>query len=62
MIAAAVESNSTHPVAKAVTDYAKDKGDLEKASEIEEIPGHGLKGKTGDREVLAGNVKLLKKF
>lgn len=61
-IAAAVEANSTHPVARAITDYAKEKGELAKATDIEEIPGHGLKGKVDGKIVLAGNVKLLKKF
>lgn len=61
-LTAAVEVNSTHPVAKAVSDYAKEKGDLAKATDIEEIAGHGLKGKVDGKEVLAGNVKLLKKF
>lgn len=62
MLTAAIEANSTHPVAKAVTDYAKEKGDLAKAADVEEIPGHGLKGKIDGKVVLAGNVKLLKKF
>ncbi len=60
--AAAIEGNSTHPVAKAVTDYAKDKGEIPKASDVEEIAGHGLKGKVAGKEVLAGNIKLFKKF
>lgn len=59
---AAIEANSTHPIAKAVTDYAKEKGDLAKATNVEEIAGHGLKGKIGSKEVLVGNIKLLKKF
>ncbi|HEY1057076.1 heavy metal translocating P-type ATPase [Emticicia sp. TH156] len=59
---AAIEANSTHPIAKAVTDYAKEKGELVKAAHVEEIPGHGLKGKIEGKEVLAGNLKLLKKF
>jgi Zn2+/Cd2+-exporting ATPase len=29
---------------------------------VEEIPGHGLKGMVGNRMVLAGNTRLLKKF
>ena len=29
---------------------------------VEEIAGHGLKGKVDGKEMLAGNVKLLKKF
>lgn len=61
-LAAAIEANSTHPVAKAIADFTKDKGDLPKATDVEEIAGHGLKGKVDANEVLAGNVKLLKKF
>jgi Cd2+/Zn2+-exporting ATPase len=61
-LTAAIEANSTHPVAKAVTDYAKEKGDLAKATEVEEIPGHGLKGKIDGKVILAGNIKLIKKF
>ncbi len=61
-LTAAIETNSTHPVAKAISDYAKEKGDLAKATDVEEIAGHGLKGNVEGKEVLAGNVKLLKKF
>jgi Cd2+/Zn2+-exporting ATPase len=61
-LAAAIEANSTHPVAKAVTEFAKDKGELLKANDVEEVAGHGLKGKVDGKEVLAGNIKLLKKY
>lgn len=61
-LAAAIEINSTHPVAKAISDYATDKGELAKATDIEEIAGHGLIGKIEGTEVLAGNLKLLKKY
>jgi Cd2+/Zn2+-exporting ATPase len=61
-IAAAIEKNSTHPIAKAVVEYTGDKlGDL-KAEDVEEISGHGLKGTVAGKTVLAGNAKLLKKF
>ena len=61
-IAAAIESNSTHPIAKAVVAYAGDSlGDL-KAKDVEEVSGHGLKGIVNGKTVLAGNGKLLKKF
>jgi len=60
-LAAAIEKNSTHPVAKAVTDYAKNSAETN-ATSVEEIAGHGLKGLVGGNEVLAGNVKLLRKF
>lgn len=59
-LAAALEKRSTHPVAKAIVDYAGD--GKAKAEKVEEIAGHGLKGIIDGKEILAGNVKLLKKF
>jgi len=61
-LTAALEKNSTHPIAKAVTEYACDITNNLKVEEVEEIPGHGLKGKVDGKEMRAGNVKLLKKF
>ena len=61
-VAAAIESNSTHPIAKAVVAYAGDHAKSKKAENVEEISGHGLKGIVEGKNVLAGNVKLLKKF
>ena len=61
-LTAALESNSTHPVAKAVVEYAGDVAKNIHATEVEEIAGHGLKGTINGKNILAGNVKLLKKF
>lgn len=61
-LTAAIESNSTHPIAKAVTEYAGNIINDAKAGNVEEISGHGLKGKVNGKELLAGNIKLLKKF
>jgi Cd2+/Zn2+-exporting ATPase len=61
-LTAALERNSTHPVGKAVTEYAGDLDKDTKATNVEEIAGHGLKGKIEGKEVLAGNLKLLRKF
>ncbi|KQN35891.1 cadmium/zinc/cobalt-transporting ATPase [Pedobacter sp. Leaf41] len=58
---AAVEGKSTHPIAKAIVEYAAEK-ELHAAENIEEIAGMGLKGVVDGKEVLAGNVKLLEKF
>jgi Zn2+/Cd2+-exporting ATPase len=58
--AAALESQSTHPVAKAVVEYVGKTNDV--ATDVQEISGHGLAGKVGGLEVLAGNVKMLQKF
>jgi len=55
----AIESNSTHPIAKAITDFHP--SDF-KAENVEEISGHGLKGFVHGKEILAGNGKLLQKF
>lgn len=62
---AALESASTHPIAKAVVEYANvqtSNGQAAKAEEVEEISGHGLKGNVSGKTVLAGNLKLLRKY
>ncbi len=61
-LTSALEKNSTHPIAKAVTDYAGAASDNVKVEGVEEIAGHGLKGNIEGKEVLAGNIKLLQKF
>lgn len=61
-LASAIETNSTHPIAKAVVEYAGDKAADLKAENVEEISGHGLKGTVEGKAILAGNAKLLKKF
>ncbi len=58
-LVSALESHSTHPVAKAITGYAPSSL---KAFEVEEISGHGMRGMVENKEVLAGNAKLLDKF
>ncbi len=59
---AAVESQSTHPIAKAIVEYAGDKVKNVSVTNVEEISGHGLKASYQGTEILAGNTKLLKKF
>src|SRR5690554_1934247 len=61
-IAAAIEKYSTHPIANAVTEYAKGGYEDLQTDHVEEIVGHGLKGLVDGKEVLAGNAKLLEKF
>ncbi|WP_353719575.1 heavy metal translocating P-type ATPase [Dyadobacter sp. 676] len=60
-MAASLESHSTHPVARAVVEYAGDV-ELTKPAEVEEIAGHGLKGLIDGKPVLAGNTRLLDKY
>lgn len=60
-----IESQSTHPVAKAIVNFTDEKK-IEvisiKIEDLEEISGHGMKGKIEGKNILAGNLKLLKKF
>ena len=64
--AAIAESFSTHPIAQSIVlEYEKNNKKLEKTDssefEFEEIAGHGVKVKYENNEILAGNLKLLKK-
>ncbi len=61
-LVAVLENNSTHPIAEAIVNYANIHKSKLKATDVEEIPGHGMKGKVGEYEVMAGNIKLLEKF
>ena len=61
-LVAGIESQSTHPIARAITEFAgKMNGEL-RIDNVEEISGHGLKGEVNGKMILAGNTKLLKKF
>lgn len=62
LMVAAVESQSNHPIAKAIVEYAGDKAKNASVTNVEEISGHGLKASYQGSEILAGNTKLLKKF
>ncbi|MDP1763693.1 MAG: heavy metal translocating P-type ATPase [Sediminibacterium sp.] len=55
----ALEAKSTHPVAKAVAEYAGNKINHIQVDNLEEISGYGLKGEVEGKEVLAGNVKMM---
>ncbi len=59
---AALEANSTHPIALAIVKYAGEAYKEISVSDVEEISGHGLKGKVNNNVMLAGNGKLLDKF
>lgn len=58
---AAVELQSTHPIAKAVLEYVRS-SQKPTVRNVEEIKGNGLKGIVNGKEVLAGNIKLMRKF
>ena len=59
-LAASVEKNSNHPIAKAIARKASDMNlELIRTSSFENITGKGLKAQVNDKDILAGNKKLL---
>ncbi|MGH2452434.1 MAG: heavy metal translocating P-type ATPase [bacterium] len=58
--AAAVEVNSEHPLGEAIVRGVRQRGlPVEEAERFNAIPGHGVEGRHGGREVLLGNRKLM---
>ena len=60
--AAHVESPSSHPISQSLKRAYDKKIDIDIVSDIEEISGHGIKGKVGGVDVMAGNSKMMKMF
>ena len=59
-IAASLEQNSSHPIAKAVLRKVKELGgDLKVCDDFENITGKGLKGIVNNKLALAGNISLM---
>ncbi|MCH5226834.1 MAG: heavy metal translocating P-type ATPase [Muribaculaceae bacterium] len=55
------ESESNHPLAKAIMKFANEKGiSPRKTDRVQEIPGQGTMAETAGNIILAGNLKLLK--
>ncbi|AEI48066.1 heavy metal translocating P-type ATPase [Runella slithyformis] len=64
-LTAALENSSTHPIAKAIVEYADAPTDTIKkptVEQAEEIAGKGLKGIIDGKIILCGNLKLLRQF
>lgn len=62
-LVASVERDSTHPIAKAVVNYAKLRHiELSTVTDSKEYAGLGLEATVGDVSVLVGNCRLLAKF
>ena len=62
-LAASAERNSTHPIAKAIVSYAKQRDiELIATTDVTEIAGHGLQATMDGTRVLVGNPRLLTKF
>ena len=59
-VAAAVESGSGHPLARAITEYASKRGvDTPEASDFAAYPGRGASAVVSGVTVLAGNAKFM---
>ena len=62
-LAASVEQNSTHPIAKAIVNRAKELNiELDQTSGFENVTGKGLKAELNSNEVLAGNLSLMESY
>ena len=57
-LAASLEKNSEHPLAKALTAEAEDLA-LSEVSDFEALPGHGLRARMNGKELLGGSLKYL---
>jgi len=59
-LAAAAESGSEHPVARAIIRAANERAlELPQASDISAIPGRGIEAKVAEKSVLIGNAALM---
>ncbi len=61
VLAASVEKNSEHSLADAIVNFAKDKKFiLKKVSGFKAIPGKGVKAKIGSKDIILGNISLIR--
>lgn len=59
-IAATIENLSSHPLAEAIVNSAREKNiTIEEASEYELLPGKGMSAVYRDKKIYAGNSKLM---
>jgi len=63
LLAGSLEKKSEHPLAQAVVSEMKKRGlkseNLGTVYDFEALPGFGVQGKIGDKNILIGNVKLM---
>ena len=63
LLSASVEKSSEHPLAEAIVNGAKDKSiELKDAHNFNAVPGHGVDAEIDGRNVLLGNIKMMKKY
>jgi len=59
-VAASIEQSSEHPLARAVIDYAKEKGaKIESIQDFESVTGGGIKGKLNGQGIILGKQKFV---
>ena len=59
-MAASIEQNSEHPLARAVVDYTKERGEkLAPVDNFQSVTGGGVKGKVNGKTVLLGKQKFI---
>ncbi|HEY9086186.1 MAG TPA: copper-translocating P-type ATPase [Candidatus Tyrphobacter sp.] len=59
-LAASLERGSEHPLAAAIVQGAKERGvPLEPVADFQAVPGKGVRGRIGDRNVSLGNAALM---
>jgi Cu2+-exporting ATPase len=62
-LAAAVEGDAEHPVARAIVRSAEERGlDVPRASDFQAIPGYGVEATVEGRQLAAGGPNLLKRL
>ncbi|MCS4541494.1 MAG: heavy metal translocating P-type ATPase [Euryarchaeota archaeon] len=60
LFASMAEKGSEHPLGEAIVNKAKEKGmKIEDPKGFEAIPGHGVRAKVDEKEILLGNRKLM---
>lgn len=60
-VAASVESCSEHPIGEAIVRAARDL-DWSRAVEVQAIPGQGIKGIDGHRDIIVGKADFVKQY
>ncbi|MFC5711884.1 heavy metal translocating P-type ATPase [Thalassorhabdus alkalitolerans] len=62
-IAASVETSSEHPLGEAIVEGAQTRGiEIQKPESFEAIVGQGLRAEVEGKDVLIGNVKLMRQY
>lgn len=62
-LAGSIETNSTHPIGKAFTDYIEERKQAKlKVEDFKNISGYGIIGKVDNQEIILGNRKILERY